>query len=134
VHDSHEYVFHFTKSGNVPVDRLALGVPYGHKSNVERWAGAGSDLRCRGNCWFIPYETIQWRDIERPHPATFPVELAKWCIKLHGLERIGLVLDPFLGLGSSAIASLDLEVPFLGFEIDPFYIEQAIERLALSRT
>ena len=49
---------------------------------------AGSDQRCRGNTWFIPYETIQSREKERPHPATFPVQLAEWCIKLHGVSRV----------------------------------------------
>ena len=83
VTDCHEFVFHFTKSGDVPLDRLAIGVPYQHKSNISRWGHTeGRDLRCRGNTWFIPYETIQRRKKERPHPATFPVQLAEWCIRI----------------------------------------------------
>ena len=35
--DCHEYVFHLTKSGNVPLDRLAVGVAYADKSNIARW-------------------------------------------------------------------------------------------------
>ena len=89
LNDCHEYVFHFTKSGRVEIDRLALGVPYQDKSNIARWSHtSGRDRRCRGNTWFIPYETIQSRAKERPHPATFPVELAEWCIKLHGVSRV----------------------------------------------
>ena len=76
LNDCHEYIFHFTKSGRVEIDRLALGVPYQDKSNIARWSHtSGRDRRCRGNTWFIPYETIQSRQKERPHPATFPVEL-----------------------------------------------------------
>jgi site-specific DNA-methyltransferase (adenine-specific) len=78
VNDCHEYVFHFTKTGRVELNRLAIGVPYQDKSNIARWSHTrGSDLRCRGNTWFIPYETIQSRAKERPHPATFPVQLAE---------------------------------------------------------
>ncbi|MGB4380692.1 MAG: site-specific DNA-methyltransferase, partial [Bacillota bacterium] len=79
VNDCHEYIFHFTKSGNVPLNRLAIGVPYQDKSNVKRWKAAKRDLRCRGNTWFIPYETIQSRIKERPHPATFPPRLPEMC-------------------------------------------------------
>ena len=37
LNDCHEYVFHFTKSGRVQLNRLALGVPYQDKSNISRW-------------------------------------------------------------------------------------------------
>src|SRR5215468_11231728 len=87
LNDCHEYIFHFTKTGRVEIDRLAIGVRYQDKSNIARWSHTrGSDLRCRGNTWFIPYETIQSREKERPHPATFPVGLAKWSINLHGVS------------------------------------------------
>ena len=125
VNDCHEYIFHLTKHGKTPLDRLAIGVPYKDKANVERWGGTKTDARCRGNCWFIPYETIQSRDKDRPHPATFPAALPELCMKVHGTQRIKLALDPFLGLGNSAIAAQKLGVPFLGFEIDPTYYEAA---------
>jgi site-specific DNA-methyltransferase (adenine-specific) len=131
VNDCHEYIFHFTKSGRVEIDRLALGVPYQDKSNIARWSHTlGSDLRCRGNTWFIPYETIQSREKERPHPATFPVQLAEWCIKLHGVSRVETMLDPFLGIGNSAVAAQRCGVKnFIGFEIDEAYLAEAKRRL-----
>ena len=129
VNDQHEYIFHLTKRGDVKLDRLAIGVPYQDKSNVTRWASAKNDVRCRGNTWFIPYETIKSRAQERPHPATFPVQLAEMCIKLHGLKNTQLVLDPFLGIGQSAVAALNLEKDFVGFEIDRAYFEQAVKRV-----
>lgn len=125
----HEFVFHFTKNGNVPVDRLSIGVPYQDKTNIGRWNGAKNDLRCRGNVWFVPYRTIRSRDADRPHPATFPVELAEMCLRLHGLKRIRTVLDPFLGIGSTAVACRRLGLPFIGFEIDEGYLKEARRRL-----
>jgi site-specific DNA-methyltransferase (adenine-specific) len=134
LNDCHEYIFHFTLTGKVELDRLALGVPYQDKSNVTRWSHTkGSDLRCRGNTWFVPYETIQRRDKERPHPATFPVQLADWCIKLHGLAHVDTMLDPFLGIGNSAVAAQRSGVKcFIGYEIDKTYLEEARRRLAQS--
>jgi site-specific DNA-methyltransferase (adenine-specific) len=133
LNDCHEYIFHFTKTGRVDIDRLAIGVPYQDKSNISRWSHTrGSDLRCRGNTWFIPYETIQSRAKERPHPATFPVQLAEWCIKLHGVSRVETVLDPFLGIGNSAVAAQRCGVKrFVGFEIDETYLAEAKRRLQL---
>jgi site-specific DNA-methyltransferase (adenine-specific) len=128
LNDCHEFVFHFSKTGDTPIDRRAVGVKYQDKSNVTRWQAAGSDLRCRGNTWFLPYETIQSRDKERPHPATFPWRLPAYCLKLHGLPRIALAVDPFLGLGSSAIACATLGVGFAGIELDEHYLEEAVSR------
>ncbi len=125
----HEYIFHFTKKGNVELDKLAIGVPYQDKSNIGRWKSAKQDLRDRGNTWFIPYETIQSREKERPHPSTFPVKLPMMCIKLHGLKRTKLVLDPFMGIGNTAIACIRLGVNFIGFEIDEYYVKIAEKRI-----
>jgi len=136
LNDCHEYVFHFTKSGNVELDRLALGVPYQDKSNIARWRHTrGDDLRCRGNTWFVPYETIQSREKERPHPATFPIQLAEWCIKLRGASFVRTMLDPFLGIGNSAIAAQRSGVKkFIGFEIDDSYLAEAKRRIGKSRS
>jgi len=125
----HEYIFHFTKKGDVPLDRLANGVPYQDKSNVSRWNRAPRDLRDRGDTWFIPYETIRSSNDERPHPSTFPPALPMMCIKLHGLERTRLVMDPFMGIGDTAVACARLGVGCIGFEIDDSYVKVAEERL-----
>ncbi len=131
VNDCHEYVFHLTKSGNVPLDRRAGGVPYQDKSNIARWGHTGgADLRCRGNTWFIPYETINSRDKDRPHPATFPVALVEQCIRLHGAGAKTRLLDPFLGIGSSAVAARRSKIgKFTGIELDEHYLAAARERL-----
>jgi site-specific DNA-methyltransferase (adenine-specific) len=131
LNDCHEYIFHLTPQGRTPIERLALGVAYADKSNIARWSHTkGKDRRCRGNTWFVPYETIQRRAKERPHPATFPVQLAEWCIKLHGISRVETMLDPFLGIGNSAVAAEGCGVKsFIGFEIDEEYLAEARRRL-----
>ena len=128
LHDCHEFVFHFTREGHTPLDRQAIGVRYQDPSNVGRWQTAASGVRCRGNTWFIPYETIQNREKDRPHPATFPPRLPEMCLKLHGLNRVKSVADPFMGLGSTAVACAQLGVSFIGIEMDEGYLEEAIAR------
>ena len=128
LHDCHEFVFHFTPRGDTPLERQAIGVRYQDQSNVGRWQGAASGVRCRGNTWFIPYETIQSRDKERPHPATFPSRLPEMCLRLHGLDRIRTVADPFMGLGSTAVACAQLGLNFIGVELDEGYLEEAVQR------
>jgi site-specific DNA-methyltransferase (adenine-specific) len=130
LNDCHEFIFHFTPAGRTALDRTAIGVPYQDKSNVTRWTAAKNDLRCRGNTWFIPYETIQSRDRDRPHPATFPPRVPEMCLRLHGLRRVGLVVDPFAGLGSSAVACAQLRLNFVGIDLDREYLKEAVDRTA----
>jgi site-specific DNA-methyltransferase (adenine-specific) len=129
LNDCHEFIFHFTPNGSTRLDRLALGVPYQDQSNVSRWRSGAEGVRCRGNTWFIPYETIQRRDRDRPHPATFPAKLPEQCIRLHGLSKVTTVMDPFTGLGSTAVACARLGVNFVGSDIDGLYLEEAAERM-----
>ena len=73
LNDCHEFIFHFTPAGDDAArpDRDRGGVP----GPVERRRGgstAAGNRRCRGNAWFLPYETINSREKDRPHPATFP--------------------------------------------------------------
>ncbi|MGE3957694.1 MAG: site-specific DNA-methyltransferase [Vicinamibacterales bacterium] len=129
LNDCHEFIFHFTHQGATRLDRLALGVPYQDQSNIARWRAGAEGVRCRGNTWFIPYETIQRRDKDRPHPATFPARLPEQCIRLHGLTNVETVMDPFTGLGSTAVACARLGVNFIGSDIDEFYLSEAAGRM-----
>jgi site-specific DNA-methyltransferase (adenine-specific) len=128
LNDCHEFIFHFTPEGRTLLDRRAIGVKYQDASNISRWQTSGENRRCRGNTWFIPYETIQSRDKDRPHPATFPPRVPEYCFKLHGLERVKTALDPFLGLGSTAVAAAQLGLDFIGIEMDEHYLNEAIDR------
>jgi len=129
LNDCHEFIFHFTPNGETRLDRLALGVPYQDQSNITRWRAAGDGVRCRGNTWFIPYETIQRRDRDRPHPATFPSRLPEQCLRLHGVQNIERVMDPFTGLGSTAVACARLGLNFIGADLDKPYLTEAAERM-----
>lgn len=124
--DLHEYIFHFTKKGDLVIDKLAIGVVYQDKSNIGRWKSAKTDKRDRGNIWFIPYNTIQEK---RPHPAIFPEKLPQLCIKLHGIKKNTIIYDPFIGIGTTALACINLNVNFLGTEIDKKYIRIANEKI-----
>ncbi|HJT49136.1 MAG TPA: site-specific DNA-methyltransferase [Nitrososphaeraceae archaeon] len=121
-----EYIFHFTKTGNVKIQKLKIGVPYQDKSNVKRWKSGADDQRDRGNVWFIPYPTIQEG---RPHPAVFPVKLPYLCIKLHGVRQHTLVYDPFMGIGTTALACLKLKVDYIGTDTDGEYIKVALDNI-----
>jgi site-specific DNA-methyltransferase (adenine-specific) len=129
LNDCHEFIFHFSPNGETRLDRLALGVPYQDQSNITRWRAAGDGVRCRGNTWFIPYETIQRRDRDRPHPATFPSRLPEQCLRLHGVQGIERVMDPFTGLGGTAVACARLGLNFIGADLDEVYLTEAANRM-----
>lgn len=133
LNNCHEYIFHLTKTGESELNRLGVGVAYADKSNIARWGHTdGQDKRCRGNNWYIPYQTIRDRDSERPHPATFPTELPAMCIRLHGGGEEAVMCDPFLGIGNSALAASQCGVKkFYGFEIEDSFLQVARDRLGL---
>lgn len=120
---THEHIFHFTKDGRTAIDRLAVGVPFQDKSNIARW-GHAEDRRCAGDVWFIPYETIRNKAQRDHHPSPFPVALPERCIKLHGRPD-AVVLDPFLGVGTTLLAAQRLGCDGIGIEIDQGYAEAA---------
>lgn len=130
LNQAQEHIFHFTKAGKTKLDKLAIGVPYQDKSNINRWSRK-EDRRDRGNVWFIPYET-KVGSAKNPmlHPAEFPVKLPYLCIKLHGIQDDTVVYDPFMGIGSTAVACSTLGVRYVGTEIDRNYIEIAGNRIA----
>jgi site-specific DNA-methyltransferase (adenine-specific) len=51
------------------------------------------------------------------------------CVKLHGREKVKLVLDPFLGIGSTAVACRRMGVGMVGFDIDETYLRTARDQL-----
>ena len=59
------------------------------------------------------------------HPAIFPEKLPYLCIKTHGIRSDCLVYDPFMGMGSTALACVRLGVDYIGSEIDPEYVRMA---------
>lgn len=66
------------------------------------------------------------------HPAPFPIELPFRLIQLYTFKG-DVVLDPFMGSGTTAIAALKAGRKYVGYDIDPEYIKLAEERIAPHR-
>ena len=66
------------------------------------------------------------------HPAPFPVELPRRLIEFYSFEG-DLVLDPFMGSGSTAVAAVESERHYVGYDNDPAYLEIARARVAAAR-
>lgn len=69
---------------------------------------------------------------KRVHPTQKPVELMEELIKIHSNEN-DIVLDPFMGSGSTGVAALNLNRRFIGIELDDKYFDIAKNRLEESR-
>jgi site-specific DNA-methyltransferase (adenine-specific) len=129
VNNNFEHVYHFTKNGNVKINKTAIGTPYMDKRNIARKADS-LDLRCRGNTWFIPYETIQNKSQKGYHPAIYPKQLVENCIKLAGYDDDTVVCDPFLGSGTTLVVAEQLGINGFGIELDEVYLKYAEKRIA----
>lgn len=63
------------------------------------------------------------------HEAAFPVELPDWAIKVYTRDDFETVLDPFMGSGTTAIACINTNRNYIGFETDVKYYNLALERI-----
>ncbi|MBC7128210.1 MAG: site-specific DNA-methyltransferase [Thermoplasmatales archaeon] len=81
--------------------------------------------------WEFYYERRDIRD-KKIHPAVFPIGLPKKCIELL-THRGELVLDPFVGIGTTLIAARDLDRNAVGFDLKKDYIDFAKKRLSQQR-
>ena len=79
--------------------------------------------------WDIPPESAT----KVGHPAPFPVELPKRLIELY-TYRGDLVLDPFMGSGSTAVAAVHTDRHFIGYDTNQEYVEAALARVEDERT
>jgi len=100
------------------------------KSQVElAW------MRGAGKCSY--HFDHQWhgvcRDSEQAegslHPTQKPVALMAWCMEKAKVPDGGLVLDPFMGSGSTGIAAIRTGRRFIGIEKDPIHFKTALERI-----
>ncbi|MCX5873280.1 MAG: site-specific DNA-methyltransferase [Deltaproteobacteria bacterium] len=110
--DLHEYILIFCKGR---FDRTQKG-----KSTI----GRDEFMRATTSVWDIAPESAR----RVGHPAPFPVALVERLVHLYTFEG-DVVLDPFMGSGSSAIAAKKLGRHFVGYEINPEYIEISFDRL-----
>lgn len=78
--------------------------------------------------WQIPSESAS----RVGHPAPFPVDLPRRLIELYTYQG-DLVLDPFMGSGSTAVAAVNARRHYVGFETDPDYVKLARSRATKAR-
>jgi site-specific DNA-methyltransferase (adenine-specific) len=119
IRDVHEYILVFSK-GRFKRERL------GRENTITR----DQFLEYTKSVWRFP--TVSARRIG--HPAPFPVELPRRLIQLYTFAD-EVVLDPFMGSGSTALAALESGRHFVGYDLDDGYVALANERInALRRT
>jgi site-specific DNA-methyltransferase (adenine-specific) len=99
--------------------RAAEGLPHGSTLPTEDFMALTLDV------WSIPPESAR----RVGHPAPFPVELPEQLIRLYTFAD-DLVLDPFMGSGSALVAAARLGRRYVGYDLDPGYVEIARRRVA----
>jgi site-specific DNA-methyltransferase (adenine-specific) len=82
---------------------------------------------------FLDYTKSVWEFMPESakkvgHPAPFPIELPRRCIQLYTYKG-DIVLDPFCGVGTTAIAAIDTDRHYICIDNDPDYVEKAIKRV-----
>ena len=100
-------------------ERSIRGLPSLGTANADEFMDATTDV------WEIPAESAT----RVGHPAPFPVELPERLIDLY-TYRGDLVLDPFMGAGTTAVAAVRTGRHYVGFDTDSGYLEVAQQRIA----
>ena len=113
--DVHEYILVLSK------DTYRRPRPEGRESTISR----DDFLEWTKSVWQFPAESAR----RVGHPAPFPVELPRRCIELYTYSD-EVVLDPFMGSGTTAIAALQTGRRFVGYEVSEEYLALACRRLA----
>ncbi len=101
-------------------DESKVGSGFG--KNVSNWLGR--DLVYPTNVIHMATECAN-----RNHSAAFPIDLPKWFIKLF-TQPGDIVLDPFIGSGTTAVSAIQLGRNYVGVDINPEYIELTRARVA----
>jgi modification methylase len=112
--DVHEYILVFCKQ------TFKRQNPSNRLSTITR----DEFLEYNKSIWNFPAESAR----KVGHPAPFPVELPRRLIQLYTFEN-EIVLDPFMGSGQTALAVARSKRHFVGYEVDPNYVELAKRRM-----
>ncbi|NWF96955.1 MAG: site-specific DNA-methyltransferase [Candidatus Thorarchaeota archaeon] len=111
--DTHEYILVFSKG---KFSRSSKGT----KSTITR----EEFLEFTKSVWEFPPESAK----RVGHPAPFPVELPYRCIQLYTFEG-EVVLDPFCGVGTTAVSAMRTGRHFICIDVNPEYVEKARARV-----
>jgi site-specific DNA-methyltransferase (adenine-specific) len=95
-------------------ERERAELPFENDIEADEFMAATLDV------WDIPPESAR----RVSHPAPFPIELPKRLIELYTYEN-DLVLDPFMGSGSTLVAAAQLNRRYVGYDLDPTYVDIA---------
>lgn len=143
--DRVEFIFWFCKSENFYLDMDQMRVPYSDKSIKrmkkplkKRFARTQGDEKLEYKDWSpnplgaLPGSLInissESRRISDNHIAVYPEDLVEYFIK--GSTKKGdLVLDPFMGSGTTAVVAKRLSRNWIGFELEADYIKSALTRI-----
>jgi DNA modification methylase len=87
----------------------------------REWCKSG--YRNRRSVW-----TVTTQPFKEAHFATFPEDLIEPCV-LAGCPEGGIVIDPFMGAGTTAVVAKKNHRQFIGVELNPAYIEMAVRRI-----
>lgn len=96
----------------------------GHSGNFDSDGNLiGDGMANKKSVW-----TVTTKPFSEAHFATFPQDLIVDCIKA-GCPEVGIVLDPFMGAGTTALVARKLNRNYIGFELNPEYLKIAEKRL-----
>lgn len=113
--DTHEYILVFSKGS------FSRKKPEGKENTITK----EQFMEWTKSVWYMDTESAR----KVGHPAPFPVELPFRLIQLYTFSG-DVVLDPFMGSGTTAVAALRSGRKYAGYEIDPQYIKLAEARTA----
>lgn len=116
--DTHEYILVFSKGS------FLRKKPEGKSDTITR----EQFMAWTKSVWFMKPESAK----KVGHPAPFPVELPYRLMQLYTYTG-DIILDPFIGSGSTAIAALQSGRKYVGYDIDPAYVKLAKKRIAYYR-
>lgn len=89
------------------------------------WMSKGHGIYCRRDLSNMAIA------LHRQHPTQKPVGLMEWCLSF--VPKAKVVLDPFMGSGSTGVACVNAGRGFIGIEIEPKYFDIACERIAAAQ-
>jgi len=144
--DVWEHCYHFTKSKKFAMYQEAVMVPVGkwarkrlaklsetdkRRNESKTLSGFGKNVSNWVNRRHVYPDNVLYLATvcsNKNHSATFPIDLPKWFIRLF-TKKDDIVLDPFIGSGTTALAALELGRHYIGIELMKQYCQLALDRI-----